>query len=383
MTEAFRRRGHEALLLTGEVPPNEESMESLAEARGIRPTKISTMSRRISVLRDLIALVRMFTLFVRERPHIVHTHTAKAGALGRIAAVLARVPIRVHTFHGHVFDGYFSPVTTRIFVIVERWLARHTTKVIAVSDSQRRELVQRYKIAPAEKVITVPLGFELENFLAVNGRRGNLRASLGCGSSAPLIGWIGRLTEVKDPGLFIDAIRAVSPRFPEARAVIIGDGELRAHVEDAIARNGLGDVAFLVGWTRKVWDVFSDLDFVVVSSRNEGTPLTLLEAMAAGKPFIAADVGGIRDLMVGTETVVDGCRIHHNGILTSRNPHAIARAAAILLQDPIAARRMGECGRKWVSHTFSHDALADRLEHLYHDLLKQAPSRKPTVSSAT
>ncbi len=153
MTEAFRKKGYRSLLVTGEVPAGEGSMEKLAHDRGIDVTKIPTLSRSLSPWNDLKSLAKLIAIFRLERPLLVHTHTAKAGALGRLAAILTRVPIRVHTFHGHTFHGYFSPVMTRVFLLIERWLARHSACIVAVSPSQRRELVEIYKVVPACKVV--------------------------------------------------------------------------------------------------------------------------------------------------------------------------------------------------------------------------------------
>src|SRR5437667_7228825 len=182
MTDAFQRKGYRALLFSGEIPPGEGSMEYLARERGVDVVKISTMSRSVSFLGDVKSLWRLIRMFRRERPLVVHTHTAKAGTLGRLAAWITGVPVRVHTFHGHVFDGYFSPGLTRIFLAVERFLGRRTDCIIAISESQRKELSETYQVSTPDKITTISLGFDLERFLTVNGHEGSLRVSVGCDS---------------------------------------------------------------------------------------------------------------------------------------------------------------------------------------------------------
>ena len=205
LTEAFHRRGYRTLLLAGEVSAGEESMEYLARERQVHAIPIAKLGRRISFLRDLQSLWRLIGIMRRERPTVVHTHTAKAGVLGRLAAMLTGVPVRVHTFHGHVFRGYFSSAVTRFFLITERFFARHTDCIVAISESQRRELIEVYKVAASEKVATIPLGFDLDQFLSIQERESELRQSSSCPETPPLVGWVGRLTSIKAPELFISS----------------------------------------------------------------------------------------------------------------------------------------------------------------------------------
>src|ERR1700733_6131621 len=240
MTEALRQKGYRSILLTGEVQASEGSMEYMAVDRDIIPIKIGTMSRGISWHKDLITLWQLIRVLHREKPEVIHTHTAKAGTLGRLAAIATRVPIRVHTFHGHVFRGYFSPTVTRVFLCIERFLARHTDCIIAVSDSQKQELAQLYRIAPAEKISVIPLGFDLGPFLAVDRRIGTFRNSLGCGTDTFLVGWVGRLTAIKDPGLLLQCARQLDGGSRDLRFALIGDGELRKPYEEQIDAAALG-----------------------------------------------------------------------------------------------------------------------------------------------
>lgn len=367
MTEAFRSRGYRALLLAGEVPAGESSMEFLAEQRGVERIRINGMSRPISLGRDLRALWRIVSVFRREKPAIVHTHTAKAGTLGRIAAMLTGVPGRVHTFHGHVFSGYFSPAKTRIFLAIERFLAKHTDRIIAVSESQRHELVNVYKIAPADKVVTIPLGLDLAPFQSSQGGE-RFRRMLGCDDETLLVGWAGRLTAIKNPDLLLDVAEALRATDRKMKFVLVGDGELRDGLQGRIRSAGLADIVSLAGSREDMADVYAGLDFLLLTSRNEGTPVVLLEAMAAGKTFVCTDVGGVRDLMIGTARPLEGCEIFQNGILARSDPVLLARAVQFLSADAELRARMGACGREFVAQRFTAQRLADDLERLYAEL---------------
>jgi len=280
------------------------------------------------------------------------------------------VPIRVHTFHGHVFRGYFSPFMTRIFLIVERFLARHTDCIIAISGSQKRELVEVYKIAPAEKVSVIPLGLDLESFLKVRGRDGVLRNSLGCRAETILVGWVGRLTPIKDPDLFLASARQLVRNHSGLRFALIGDGELRNSCERQAAEAGFEGTVRVAGWMQKLDRVYADLDIVVSSSINEGTPVSLLEAMASGKGFVSTDVGGVRDLMVGPGKYQGEFEIFENGILVPLDTEVLAQAIAYLLENPRVRQAMGQAGRRFVRTRFSIQRLADDLETLYLSLAR-------------
>jgi len=365
MTDEFRRRGYRTLLLTGEVPPGEGSMDYLARNRDVVPIKVGTLSREISWSKYLITLWQLVKIFRRERPLVVHTHTAKAGTVGRLAAILTRVPVRVHTFHGHVFSGYFSPLVTRAFLTIERFLARHTDRVIAISESQRHELVDVYSVAPAHKVTVIPLGFDLSPFLSVRGRSGEFRQSHGLERENPLVGWVGRVTAIKDPDLFVGAAADLVAENPDLRFIIVGDGELTPKCKSRVAVEHMQSAFTFAGWQQDLPRVYADLDMLVLTSINEGTPVSLLEAMASATPFIATDVGGVRDLMVGDPEKRDGFEIFNNGILIPRDRDVLASAVSYLVKRPELRLAMGEAGRSFVQARFSSNRLADDLESLY------------------
>lgn len=353
------------MLLAGEVAPGEASMEYLAASKKVEVVKLDSMSRRISLAKDLWSLLRLWSIFRRHKPMIVHTHTAKAGTVGRLAAIMAGVPVKVHTFHGNVFSGYFSSHVSRLFVSIERFLARYTDCVVAISDSQKKELCERYKIAPSDRIEVVQLGFELEPFLSTNVRSGLFRKSLRCRASAPLVGWVGRFAPIKGPALFVNCVAECSCRGSSAHFVMIGDGELRASCEAQIDQQKLNGILEITGWRRELPAAYSDLDVIVSTSINEGTPVALLEAMAAGKPVVATDVGGTRDLMVGSPRLLASMEIFDNAILVPREEVVLARAVHYLLDHPELRSSMGKAGREFVREKFSATRLADDLERLY------------------
>ncbi|HZQ68834.1 MAG TPA: glycosyltransferase family 4 protein [Terriglobales bacterium] len=379
--DGLRDLGYNTLLLVGELPPGETSMEYLAEERGLEITRVHGMSRKLSGWNDLRALLQLVRVFRRERPLIVHTHTAKAGALGRIASLIAGVPIRVHTFHGHVFEGYFSPLSTSVFVAIERVLARVTDCIVTVTETQRTELAQRYRLASADKIVAIPLGFDLSRFLEIEGRHEAFRNVLSVGSRQTLVGWIGRLTAIKAPGLFLEAAAALR-QSPDIRFAMIGDGELRQSCEAQIAHSRLEEKLTITGWLKNIENIYSDLDMVVLTSINEGSPMALLEAMASGKAFIATDVGGVRDLMAGTALEREGLRIFENGILIDRDAGQLAKAIQFLVQNPELRAAMGIQGRRLASARYSMHRLIENLDGLYTRLASSKGQLTLAVPSA-
>jgi len=367
-TQALCERQHRAVLMSGELYPNEGSMHYLADALGLRVVNIPGLRRQCG-LGDLAALWQLIRVFRRERPEIVHTHTAKAGALGRVAALLTGVPVRVHTFHGNVFDGYFAWPLGWTIRCVERVLARFTDYLITVSESQRLQLAETYRIAPANKIVSIPLALDMTRFVEHNAAKGRFRASLGCPANEVLVGWVGRLACVKAPELLLDCARRVGTN-GGCRFVMVGDGELRAACEQGIQKLGLESQLTMVGWQRELGAIYADLDLVVLTSKNEGTPVTLLEAMAAGRPFVATDVGCVRDLVVGAPVQRDGFEIFDNGILVpAGNAQALAEAMRYMTGNLQLRRAMGRKGREFVESRFSPERLATDLEQLYGNLL--------------
>lgn len=368
MTEAFRARGYNPTLIAGQLAPGEAGLDYLAGAHHVHVIPVPEMSRRICWRRDLVTLLRLIRILRTQRPLITHTHTAKAGTLGRLAAMVARVPVRVHTFHGHVFHGYFSPLATRVFIVIERFLARHTDCIVAISESQKRELTERYRIAPAGKVAVVPLGLDLDPFLQVHGRDSRLGRMTPGNSSAPLVGWVGRFAAIKDPNLLVDCANGLKDS--GARFVMVGGGELLPACQQRVRQEQLQGAIRFLGWQRDLATIYADVDMLVCTSINEGTPVALIEAMASAKAVVSTDVGGVRDLMAGSANLVDGMELFENGILVKREARLLERAIRYLLDRPQQRHTMGQAGRAFVRERFSQKRLADDLDRLYISLAR-------------
>jgi glycosyltransferase involved in cell wall biosynthesis len=297
LTEKLGAPTYHSTLVCGNIEAGEGDMQYFAEKHGVTPLILPELGRSLNPLRDLSTIWKLYQLMREIQPQVVHTHTAKAGFVGRVAAKLAGVPAIVHTFHGHVFQGYFSPAKTKMFILLERITARMSDTVITLTEGLRRELSEEYGIARRSRITVLPLGLDLEAFARVPRQSGDFRSAHGIAPHVPLIGIVGRLVPIKNHDLFLQAAVKVRERLPNACFAIIGDGELRAELEATTARLGLTDCVRFVGWVREVAPVYSDLDALVISSRNEGTPVSVIEALSARCPVVTTAVGGLPDLL--------------------------------------------------------------------------------------
>jgi glycosyltransferase involved in cell wall biosynthesis len=350
----------ESILVTGIENPGEGSLLDLAVEHGIQPVVIPEIVAEATLKpRDLKALVALYRLLRRERPHIVHTHTAKAGFVGRLAARLAGVPVIVHTYHGHVLHSYYAPRTTWLLRRMERVLGLLTHRIVAVSEQVKRDLAD-YRVANPEKISVIPLGFELKPFLDSAIHRGSFRRELGVSNGAPLVGIVGRIFPIKNHRLFLDAAARVAAEEKAARFVIVGDGALRRQMEGHANGLGIADRVTFTGWRRDLPRIYADLDVLVVSSNNEGTPVSAIEAMASGCPVVATRVGGLPDLIDDGET---------GYLVPPGDADALGAAVIRLLRNHEAARRIGESARARVSERFTIERLVADTEGLYAGLL--------------
>jgi glycosyltransferase involved in cell wall biosynthesis len=380
LTRGLDSHRYRSLLVTGIVDPLEGDMGYYAEQMNVVPVVIPELSRRVGALGLVKVFVRLCGLIRRERAAIIHTHTATAGMIGRaaglvtnlIGTVTGRPRARlVHTFHGHVFHGYFSPFRSRIIVMIERVLARITDRIITVSEAVKRDLVERYQVCPASLVTVVPLGLDLGWTARLDESTGELRGELGVARDTVTIGLVGRMTAIKNHALLVEAIALLG--IDAVRVFLIGDGELRGEIEAAIEKYGLTRHILLAGWQRDPARIYADLDIVCLTSRNEGTPVALIEAMAAGRPFVATRVGGVEDLVVGEAvTHAEGFEIFGNGILTPPDdPKVLAAALRYLVARPRVRQAMGAVGQAAVLKSFSHERLLQEMQAIYDALLER------------
>jgi glycosyltransferase involved in cell wall biosynthesis len=354
LATAGLRPDFDTTLVTGRVAPGEAEAADLLDRFGVAPVRLRGLGRSLSAMDDLRAFAGLCSVIRRVRPAILHTHTAKAGALGRVAAWVCGVPRVVHTFHGHVFEGYFGRVGSAAALLAERFLARFADRVVAVSPEVGRDLVERFRVIPAGKLAVVPVGLPLDEFRRCDERRGALRRKIGVAAGAPLVAFVGRLVPVKEPALALDVWRLVRREVPAAVLLVVGDGTLRAGLE---ARRDEG-VRFL-GWRRDLASVWADADLALLTSRNEGTPVALVEAAAASVPAVATRVGGVASV------VEDGV----TGLLAAPgDAHALAAAVVALLSDPARRRAMGAAARARALERFGAERLLADLRALYRNL---------------
>ncbi len=363
LTAGLADRGYDTTLVAGTVGRGEQSMAFVADGLGVRVTTLPHLHREISPVRDLLATIRLARLMRAERPLILHTHTAKAGAVGRLAALFAgraRPPIVVHTFHGHVLRGYFGRFWTTVFRVLERTLARVTDTLVAVSPEVRDELVAM-GIAPASKFEVIRLGIELESRVADReAARAETRRVMGVADGRFLVGWIGRMTGVKRTDVVLRTFGRLREQGVDAVLCMVGDGPDRDDVEELAAELGLVHHTLFAGYQEDVGRFFSAFDVFVLPSANEGTPVTAIEALASGCPVVATRVGGVPDV------VRDG----EDGLLVEPgDEEALADALHRLADDPELRTRMGEAGRGRMLSRYAVSRLIDDVDRLYRGLI--------------
>jgi glycosyltransferase involved in cell wall biosynthesis len=360
LTSGLAARGYETRLLVGTEGEREGNLFDFADKHGVQCARVAGLGREIRPLSDLRALLHLYRIIREFSPQVVHTHTAKAGFLGRVAARLARVPVIVHTYHGHVLRGYFGPMKTAFYRGLEKALGSASTALVAVSDAVKRDLVD-LGVAPAAKIRVIRLGLPLEE-LAGSLPRGVLRRAAAVPDAAPLVGIVGRLAPIKDVGVFIEAAAILRKTHPNVHFAIVGDGEERAALEGLSHRLGLADRIHFYGWRRDMAGVYGDLDLVVNCSRNEGTPVALIEALAARRPVVATRVGGTPDVLE------QGA---HGTLVPPGDAQALAEAMGLALErGPDSAR--SRAAQEQVLGIHSAARLMADVDGLYRELLAEA-----------
>jgi glycosyltransferase involved in cell wall biosynthesis len=366
LSERLSSRGFTTRLVHGSLGEGEGDMRYLLPASAA-VEHVPQLRRELSPSDDYAALMRVSAIMREFRPQIVHTHMAKAGAIGRSAAAIynrsaapaerARV---VHTYHGHVLEGYFSAAKTAIFVGIERMLARVTDRLIAIAPAIRDELLREHRIGRLDQYRVVPLGFDLSAMTAVDDRaRAAARQSLGIAPSAHVVSTVGRLTAIKQHHLFLETARLVANQDPAALFLIAGDGELRAELEQCARDFGLADRVRFLGWRRDLATIYGATDVFLLTSRNEGTPVALIESLAAAVPGVSTDVGGVRDVL----------KDDLGAVAAFGDAAGLATAVAAFLGDPALRRATGERGRASVVSRYGIDRLVDDINTVYRELL--------------
>ena len=369
LTTALQPYGFEGTLLHGRLGDGEGDMSYLIP-QGADTRYIPTLCRPLSPLDDLRTLIRLFREFRAVQPAIIHTHMAKAGLLGRLAALAynvsrgsasrARV---VHTYHGHVLDGYFSRVMSAVFINIERALAPISDRIVAISPAIREELLRTYRIGRAAQYRVVPLGFDLAPFAAVDASaRAAARQALDLPAGAKVIATVGRLTAIKQHRLFLDTVKLVLASHPDAIAVIAGDGELKDELTRYAASIGIADRVRMIGWRRDLPVIYAATDVFLLTSRNEGTPVALIEAMASGVPGVSTEVGGVKDVIGGSDT---------GRTAPFGDAAGLARAVSELLSSAALRQEIGARARARVLAHYDINRLVGDIAALYRELLAE------------
>ncbi len=381
LTRGLDENRFESKLVTGSISPKEGDMMYLFNGNGRRPVVIPYLQREIRFKKDLKAFKKIYSLLTEERPDIVDTHTAKAGFIARFAVVLYNLFHRknicmIHTFHGHIFDGYFSKANSLLFMNIERFLARITDVIIALSKTQKNELALHYKIAPLYKIKTIELGFDLRPFFSAKTLRGKFRKEYGLSEDAILVCMIGRLVPIKNHFMYFEAARIFLEQNPDANVnfIVVGDGELRDELHEKCRQMGLEQYVKFCGWIKDVPYVYADLDILALTSINEGTPVSLIESMAASVPVIATDAGGVLDLMgpVRKRPEGRGFYICERGLMCRKNdPEEFAQGLKYLIEEDEDEKRSRVVeARAFVEAKFTRNRLYGDMAALYTDLVR-------------
>ena len=389
LTSGLREAGYDSVLVAGSVPEGEEDMSYFADQMGVSPHYIPEMSREIS-LNDGVTVWKLYRLLRQVKPDIVHTHTAKAGTVGRVAGFLYRwltpgalvgKPRQckfVHTYHGHVFHSYYGRRRTQLFLLIERLLARLVTdRLIVVSKQQSIEIGETFRVGRRNQIKVIPLGLDLDMFADHARRRAKFRQELFIHDDSILVGIVGRLTEIKNHQMFLNVVarlKAVDPacrRQGDVRFIVIGDGGLREALERQKQDLGLDADVIFVGGRKDPEYFYPALDVVALTSLNEGTPLTLIEAMANARPVVATSVGGVVDLL--GEVVEDGpYKLCRRGLsVPAGDEEAFVAALSRIIRDRSLRQELGNRGLEFVEVNYSKERLFEDIKSLYVELMNR------------
>lgn len=345
----------------GGIGAMEDNLRQLEKA-GVRSSVLSSLVRAIHPIKDVAALWRLFACFRRDRPTIVHTHTSKAGVLGRLAAWGAGVPVVIHTPHGHVFYGHFGRVISWLFVQIERWLAARTMLLIALTEAERDEHLA-YGVGRPDRFAVVPSGIDLERFRGATAVAGRKPEGFDCPPDAIVVGSVGWLTPVKGHRVLLEAVALLKPRWPRLHLVIVGSGPLREEIMGLARERGIAESVHLLGTRMDVPECLGAMDIVVQPSLNEGMGRAVIEAMAAGRPVVASRVGGIPAIVQDRGTGL---------LVPSGDPAALASAIEELLRKPDWAMELGAAARASIGERFGAGAMVRAIEAVYERAIREA-----------
>jgi len=369
LDNGLRGRGFDSLLVYGSCAAEEGSLEYLLSELHLRAVKIPGLGRDIRPGADLRAFLSLLRLVFVERPDIVHTHTAKAGTIGRLAALaynLTRRRVRrcvvIHTFHGHVFDGYFGKVGSRLVIAAERALAIITDCLITISDRQREDIVMRYAIAPRKKTAVIPLGLQLDRFLTIGEPSADFKRDQQLPPDRVVFGFVGRFVPIKELQTLVRALRMAVDRNPLIHLVLYGDGPERPTVLALVRELELEAHVTFGGWRHDLPAVYAAMDVAVLASRNEGTPVAVIESMAAGRCVLVTDVGGVSDVVRDGETGV---------LVAPGDVPGFAQAMNRLAASQVLRLRLGQRAREAVSARFESSRLVEDIATLYERTLTE------------
>ncbi len=365
---------YETKLIAGQKLDSESSSEYILKEYNLDYFIVKNMSRSLNPIKDLKAFLEIRNIMKEYKPDIVHTHASKSGALGRLAAISLKVPIIVHTFHGNVFHSYFGKIKTYFYILIERYLANKSSAIIAISNLQKEELTKDFNICHSDKISVIPLGFDLDKFQTNTiAERSFFRNEFFLNEDSIAIGIIGRLTSIKNHELFIRSIsQVVSVTSKPVKFFIIGDGEekdklitlsneLNLSVSTADKKDSSALIHF-TSWRSDMTSIYAGLDIVVLTSINEGTPVTLIEAQAANKPIVCTDVGGVRDIVIKDETAL---------VSNSKDHEIFSKNLVQLIEDKNLREYMGAKGYQNVSLKFSYIRLINDIKSLYNRLTNE------------
>ena len=353
----------ETMLVGGVKSDTEDSSEFIVHDLGIEPVIIPEMKRAINPKNDWIAYKKIQKIIKNFQPDIVHTHASKAGALGRLAASKQKVPVIIHTFHGNVFHSYFNPLKTSLYKNIEQYLAKKSTRIIAISEKQKEELSIIHKICHSDKITVIPLGFDLLRFQEnMEEKRRAFRKKFNIDDDEIAIGIVGRIVPVKNHGLFIEALSHVKARTScKIRAFIVGDGEDRQKIEYAAKKLNIDKATLtFTSWIKDIDHVYAGMDIIALTSLNEGTPVSLIEAQAANKPIVSTKAGGVENVVIPKITA-----------LLSENNDTLAFSGNLLslIEKPKMRYDMGKEGWNHVKEKFHYTRLVNDMRKLYKKLL--------------